>query len=123
MENQSSQRRDSDAQIFSAQLLNRKWLSSKAYEVELSRPETLRFKPGQTLCFIYKSEERYYSFVSSPDDPTIALCVRHVETGFFSPFINRIYGLAPVLVVFLEQLPHEFFFLFATHGISFVWVF
>lgn len=87
MEDQSSQRRDSDAQVFSAELLSRKWLSQKAFEVELRRPETLHFKPGQTLCFNYKSEERYYSFVSLPDDPTIVLCVRHVETGFFSPIL------------------------------------
>jgi ferredoxin-NADP reductase len=87
LEKQSSQRRDSDAQFFSTELLSRKWLSPKVFEIELRRPERLHFKPGQTLCFIYRSEERYYSFVSSPDDPTIVLCVRYVETGFFSPIL------------------------------------
>jgi ferredoxin-NADP reductase len=87
LEEQNSQRRDSDAHVFSTELLSRRWLSPKVFEVELRRPERLHFKPGQTLCFVYRSEERYYSFVSSPDDSTIALCVRHVETGFFSPIL------------------------------------
>ena len=105
MEQQNPQGRDGDAQVYSAELLGRKWLSPKAFEVELSRPANLHFKPGQTLCFIYESEERYYSFVSSPDDPTIVLCIRNVESGFFSPILAS----AEIGTPFEFTGPHGYF--------------
>ena len=65
-------------------LLERKWLSEKAFEITLSRPSSFDFKAGHTIRFLYAGFERYYSLISSPGEPTLALCVRYVQGGTFS---------------------------------------
>ena len=70
--------------IQTTELLERRWLSEKAFEIKLSRPSTFVFTAGQTIRFVYNGYERYYSFISGPDDPTLSLCVRFVEKGTFS---------------------------------------
>jgi benzoate/toluate 1,2-dioxygenase reductase subunit len=69
------------------ELLQRRWLSKSAFEIELTRPPAFNFKAGQTICFIHESMERYYSLLSTPDDPTLTLCVYHVPQGSFSPIL------------------------------------
>jgi ferredoxin-NADP reductase len=73
--------------IQAVELLQRRWLSSNAFEIELTRPPELAFKPGQTICFVHESIQRYYSLLSTPDDPTLALCVHYVAQGSFSPVL------------------------------------
>lgn len=70
--------------IETVELLQRKWLSKNAFEIELSRPPALTFIPGQTICFYHDSMERYYSLLSIPADATLTLCVYHVPRGSFS---------------------------------------
>ncbi len=73
-----------DDAIQTTELLKRRWLSEKAFEIELSRPAPFEFSAGQTIRFIHDGFERYYSLISGPDDPTLSLCVRFVEKGTFS---------------------------------------
>jgi benzoate/toluate 1,2-dioxygenase reductase subunit len=74
---------------YSAELLHRRWLSENTFELELSRPPSFEFLPGQRIRLIWKGIERDYSLVSTPDDPTLALCIRRVDGGALSPLLAR----------------------------------
>jgi len=67
------------------EVLQRRWLSDNAFEIELTRPSALAFAPGQAVRLIHSSHERYYSIVSTPGDSTLTLCVHHVHRGIISP--------------------------------------
>lgn len=73
--------------ILTAELLQRRWLSQNAFEIELTRPPSFEFKPGQTILFLHQSLRRYYSLISTPNDPIISLCVHFVRDGRFSPIL------------------------------------
>ncbi len=74
-------------ELRSVELKSRRWFSQKAFEIELSRPASFEFKAGQTIRFVSGGIERYYSVVSSPDDPKLVLCVRSVKEGKFTPVL------------------------------------
>jgi ferredoxin-NADP reductase len=71
----------------SVDLVNRRWVSKKAFEIQLTRPASFEFKAGQTIQFVHGDIKRYYSIVSSPDEPTLTLCIRHIKEGAFSPIL------------------------------------
>ena len=117
------------------ELISRHWLSKKAFEIELSRPPGFQFKAGQTIRFVHgdndriisfnipmdKSDidriisfnirfvhgdiERYYSIISAPGDPTLALCIRSIEGGKFSPTLAS----ADIGTRFKLTGPHGYF--------------
>jgi ferredoxin-NADP reductase len=68
-------------------MINRRWLSKSAFEVEFSRPRHFRFAAGHTIQLIYQDQKRYYSLASAPGDPTLTLCVNFITKGFFSPLL------------------------------------
>jgi len=92
-------------QIQTVELLQRRWLTKSAFEIELTRPSELAFKAGQTICFIHESTQRYYSLLSSPDDPTLSLCVYYVPRGSFSPILAN----ADIGTRFNLTGPHGYF--------------
>ena len=69
---------------YSTQLLERRWLSKKAFEMRLKKPPAFEFMPGQRICLGYKAVERDYSLVCAPDDPDLVLCIRYVKDGMLS---------------------------------------
>ena len=69
------------------ELLQRRRLTENAFEIELTRPPSFKFNTGQTIRFIHESMERYYSLISTPDDPTLVICVYFVPQGNFSPIL------------------------------------
>ena len=71
--------------IQTVELMHRRWLTQNTFEIELTRPPSFEFNAGQTIRFIYKSWERYYSLLSTPADPTLSLCIHCVQEGQFSP--------------------------------------
>jgi ferredoxin-NADP reductase len=87
------------------ELLQRRWLTKNAFEIELTRPPSLTFEPGQTLRFLHGSLERYYSLLSTPDDPTLVLCVYFVPRGRFSPILAE----AGIGSSFSVTGPHGYF--------------
>ena len=87
------------------ELLQRRWLSKNAFEIELTRPSAFEFKAGHTICFIHESMERYYSLLSTPYDPTLALCVFYVSDGSFSPVLAH----ARIGTRFNISGPHGYF--------------
>lgn len=96
---------DNPAAIQTVELLQRRWLTKNAFEIELTRPPSLEFKAGQTIRFIHESMERYYSLLSTPDDPTLALCVYYVPGGSFSPVLSD----AEIGARFSVTGPHGYF--------------
>ena len=87
------------------ELLQRRRLTDNAFEIELTRPPAFEFKAGQTIRFIHESMERYYSLVSTPDDPTLTLCVYYVPQGRFSPVLAN----AEIGASFRFTGPHGYF--------------
>jgi ferredoxin-NADP reductase len=91
--------------IQTAELLQRRWLSKNAFEIELTRPSAFEFEAGHTICFIHESMERYYSVLSTPDDPTLAICVFYVPHGSFAPVLAQ----AAIGTRFNISGPHGYF--------------
>jgi ferredoxin-NADP reductase len=87
------------------ELIRRHWISKKAFEIELLRPPGFQFKAGQTIRFVHGDIERYYSIISAPGDPTLALCVRSIEGGKFSPALAS----ADIGTRFKLTGPHGYF--------------
>jgi ferredoxin-NADP reductase len=78
---------DNPRAIHNVELIQRRWLTHNVFEIELTRPPSLDFEPGQTICFLHNSLERYYSLLSTPNDPTLMLCVYQVPNGNFTPVL------------------------------------
>ena len=77
----------SEPRIYSAKLLNRRWLTDKVFEVELSRPAGFHFAAGQRIRLLHEVLQRDYSLITAPNDPTIALCLEKVDGGEYSPIL------------------------------------
>jgi benzoate/toluate 1,2-dioxygenase reductase subunit len=95
----------SPASPFTAELLHRSWLSEKAFQVELGRPPAFHAQPGQRIRVIHRTVERDYSLISAPDSPHLALCVRLVPVGIFSPVL----AAANIGTLFRFTGPHGYF--------------
>ena len=67
--------------IYSKPLIERHWLSNKAFEIIIERPSGFEFQPGQRIQVFFKGIERDYSLISAPSDRHLALCLRNVEGG------------------------------------------
>jgi ferredoxin-NADP reductase len=76
-----------EVNVYSTELLDRRWLTDKVFEIELTRPESFQFSPGQRIRFTHDSGERDYSLTSTPTESTLALCVFNVDRGAFSPIL------------------------------------
>ncbi len=87
------------------ELLQRRWLSKSVFEIELSRPPSWMYEPGQTIRFVHESLERYYSLLSSPEDSNLAICVYNVPHGAFSPVLAD----AEIGTHFTVTGPHGYF--------------
>ena len=90
---------------YTATLVNRIHLSEKAFEVELTRPDSLGFVPGHNIRFHYNDLERYYSIISKPDEPKLTLLVRFVVGGIFS----KVLATADIGTQFDVTGPHGYF--------------
>jgi ferredoxin-NADP reductase len=90
---------------FTAELLRRSWLSEKTFELELIRPATFQFRPGQRIRLLHKGAERDYSLLSRPDSPHLGLCVRHLPAGIFSSIL----AAAEIGTSFTFTGPHGYF--------------
>jgi benzoate/toluate 1,2-dioxygenase reductase subunit len=90
---------------YSSELIARRWLSNKSFEIILTKPKSFEYEPGQWIRLIHHTVERDYSLVSSPTDPDVALCIRNIEGGILSPGLSD----APVGACFNFNGPHGYF--------------
>lgn len=72
---------------FSTQVLHRRWLSGRAFELTLSRPKGFDYRPGQFIRFMTEELQRDYSLASGPREDSLSLCVRYKPEGRFSSFL------------------------------------
>jgi ferredoxin-NADP reductase len=75
------------APLLRAPLKNRRWLSDKAFEIDLAKPPSFHFIPGQRICLSHEGRDRDYSLISAPDDDLLTLCIKYVKEGRISPFL------------------------------------
>jgi benzoate/toluate 1,2-dioxygenase reductase subunit len=76
--------------LLRAPLKNRRWLSEKAFEIDLAKPPSFHFIPGQRICLSHEGRERDYSLISTPDDDFLTLCIKYVKEGRVSPFLASV---------------------------------
>ena len=96
---------DNSTKFQTVELLQRRWLSKTVFEIELSRPPSWMFEPGQTIRFVHEALERYYSLLSAPDDSNLTICVYNVPQGSFSPVLAG----AEIGTHFTVTGPHGYF--------------
>jgi ferredoxin-NADP reductase len=73
--------------LYTSELVHRRWLSTKAFEIGLSRPAGFDFQAGQGICIVYEGHTRHYSLTNAPAEPVLSLCVRHIREGLFTPVL------------------------------------
>ena len=78
---------ETNSNKYSTVLLSRHWLTDRVFELELLRPESFKFNPGQCIRFHHKTVERDYSLITTPADHNLALCLYNVQGGLFSPLL------------------------------------
>ena len=93
------------ADNYASELIERRWLSNKSFELTLKKPNAFEYIPGQWIRLIHDAIDRDYSLVSAPTDPHLALCVRNIEAGFLSFELSH----APVGTRFNFNGPHGYF--------------
>ncbi len=75
----------SPSRSHTGEVLSRRILSEKTFEMEVSRPPSFAFEAGQRITIQEGNTERDYSLASGPSDATLLLCIRHVKGGRLSP--------------------------------------
>ncbi|MCG6911340.1 MAG: hypothetical protein LJE94_14615 [Deltaproteobacteria bacterium] len=65
----------------------RLWLSQKAFELMLTRPDNFIFSAGQRINILGDGISRDYSIASGISEPVIRLCIRHVPEGRMSAWL------------------------------------
>ena len=93
------------ADNYASELIERRWLSNKSFELTLKKPNAFEFISGQWIRLIHDAIERDYTLVSAPTDPNLALCIRNIDAGRLSPGLNH----APVGTPFTFSGPHGYF--------------
>ena len=72
-------------EVSSASGTKSKWLHT--FEIRFSRPDGFSFRPGQQITFIHAALRRDYTLLGPTDDEDLAVCVRHIPQGRFSPLL------------------------------------
>ena len=96
---------ETKAENYTSELIERRWLSNKSFEITLTKPKYFGYIPGQWIRLSQNAVERDYSLVSSPTDPNLALCIRNIERGILSAGLSN----APVGSRFNFNGPHGYF--------------
>jgi benzoate/toluate 1,2-dioxygenase reductase component len=65
------------------------WLTPDTFEIRFHRPEGFDFLPGQKVRFEAQGHSRDYTLINAPQDPELAILVRHIPQGRFSPRLAR----------------------------------
>jgi hypothetical protein len=66
-----------------------RWLSEKTFEIRFERPDRFAYLPGQKIGFVDGSRRRDYTLLGPAEADELALCVRLVVGGRFSPKLAR----------------------------------
>ncbi len=100
-----SKRESNHSNRYYTRLLSRHWLTDLVFEIELMRPESFEFEPGQRIRIVYEAIERDYSLINSPTDSTLSICLHNVQGGQLSPLLAH----AEIDTEFSFMGPHGYF--------------
>ena len=75
--------------LYSVAVLDLRWLSGEVFEIRFERPDGFAYQPGQKISFVEGSLRRDYTLLGPAHVDELALCVRHVPNGRFSPRLAR----------------------------------
>ena len=78
---------EQDVPIYSTAVLDRFWLTDQVFEIKLSKPSTFQFMAGQRIRLLHGDIRRDYSLITAPHDPVLALCLKKIEGGEYSPIL------------------------------------
>jgi benzoate/toluate 1,2-dioxygenase reductase component len=70
---------------YTLQVSGHRWLTRRTIEVRFQRPEGFDFLSGQKIRFVEAALERDYTLLGPRNAAEIAICVRHIPKGRFSP--------------------------------------
>ncbi len=70
-------------------VISRRQLCPSTVEVRFSRPDGFSFVPGQKISFFHLALRRDYTLLGPVPDAGLAVCVRHIPHGRFSPRLAR----------------------------------
>jgi len=73
---------------FPTKLIDRRWLSTRTFEIKFRKPASYKINSGQRIQIYYQSMQRDYTPVSAPGDPEITFCIRKVDTGKFTSVLS-----------------------------------
>jgi len=73
--------------FFQVVVLHQRWLTGDVFEISFERPAGFTFIPGQKVCLAIHDISRQYTLVNPPDAADLTICVRHVESGSFTPLL------------------------------------
>lgn len=72
-------------QHYTVQVTGRRWLTGHTFEIRFGKPPGFEFLPGQKIGFVDPAARRDYTLLGPTHAPELALCVRHIPQGRFSP--------------------------------------
>ena len=79
---------EEEINTFPTELIERRWLSQKTFEIKFGKPPGYRIRAGQRVRICYQGLDRDYTPVSAPQDPEITLCIRKVGSGKLTPALS-----------------------------------
>ena len=77
-------------QEYQTTVIKKQQLNSNVVELELSRPDGFTFQAGQYVGFQMEYTARSYSMVSTPDESTLRFCIKIIEDGIGSEYVNSL---------------------------------
>jgi NAD(P)H-flavin reductase len=86
--NELAAQQTTGATRYTAELLERSWISNNAFEIKLTRPPTFQFEPGQRIRLIHEDIKRDYSLISAQGGSVLELCIRHIPGGAYTPMLG-----------------------------------
>jgi benzoate/toluate 1,2-dioxygenase reductase subunit len=79
-----------DVHLYATEVLDRVWLTERVLEIQLSKPSNFQFMAGQRIRLLHGAIRRDYSLITAPRDPTLALCLKMIEGGEYSPILASV---------------------------------
>lgn len=70
---------------YTLEVTGHRWLTDQTIEVRFERPRGFDFLPGQKVRFVDGKLERDYTLLGPRGAAELAVCVRHIPEGRFSP--------------------------------------
>lgn len=79
---------EADLKTRATELVDRRWLSERTFEIKFSKPSSYGIKSGQRVRIYHQQSYRDYTPVSAAGGRDITFCIRKVAGGEFSTLLS-----------------------------------